>query len=148
MASSNGQTESADTTGTGIETVEVKDGAPAGNSDNPGKVAAFTPGPWHPVSGQGAHHNDVYIRAGERHADGSWPAVAKCCSSGIGGRVAVQANSQLIAAAPDLYEACKALVDARLIADVDSAPTTSEPEAIRVSRLVRAALAKAEGRTP
>lgn len=48
----------------------------------------------------------------------------------------------------NLYEACKALVDGRLIADVDSAPLASVPEAIRVSRMVRAALAKSEGRTP
>ena len=72
--------------------------------------STHTPGPWTAVQGQGAHHRDVYIRAGER-IEGGWPAVARCCSSRVGSFATVQANGRLIAAAPDLVvelEKCKA----------------------------------------
>lgn len=66
-----------------------------------------TPGRWHAVTGQGAHINDWYIRAGERREDGTWPAVARSCSAGICNKATVEANVRLMAAAPDLLAACE-----------------------------------------
>ena len=56
-----------------------------------------------PVTGQGAHHRDIYLRIGDKRSDGSWPAVAKCCSSTVGARVVVEANGALLAAAWNSY---------------------------------------------
>lgn len=108
----------------------------------PVEAAAFTPGPWYPVTGQGAHHRDIYIRAGERRADGTWPAVAKCCSSGVGTHVTVQQNGRLIAAAPDLYEA---LADVAMLADQHAERYPGDRDAVALAARVRAALAKAGG---
>ena len=72
-------------------------------------MSKHTPRPWTAVTGLGAHNRDMYIRAGERRPDGTWPVVAKCCSTAIGARVVVEANAALIAAAPDLLAACKGL---------------------------------------
>ncbi len=111
--------------------------------------AKHTPGPWNPVTGQGAHHRDIYIRHGERQPDGTWPAVAKCTSTGIGARVVVEANARLIAAAPDLLAACRDAASQidylrRRLSDKErrfTAPTTN-----KVEESILAAIAKAEGR--
>ena len=101
-----------------------------------------TPGPWTAVQGQGAHHRDVYIRAGER-VEGDWPAVARCCSSRVGSFATVQANGHLIAAAPDLLAACKAALQE--LATIDHACSLGMMETNPAVKQLRAAIAKAEG---
>jgi len=97
---------------------------------------SFTPGPWTAVTGQGAHIRDWYIRAGVRRDDGTWPAVARCCSSGIGGRATVEANAAFIAAAPDLYAACSEVLQGLELTGAHGSHWAT---------VLRAAIAKARG---
>lgn len=62
------------------------------------KTQTHTEGRLTPVTGQGAHHRDIYLRVGGRREDGTWPAIAKCCSSNIGARVVVEGNGNRLAA--------------------------------------------------
>jgi len=66
-------------------------------------TATPTPGMLTCVSGQGAHHRDIYLRHGNKQPDGSWPAVAKCCSTRVGSRATVDANARLLTAAWNSY---------------------------------------------
>lgn len=100
-----------------------------------------TSGPWTAVQGQGAHHRDVYIRAGERKPDGEWPAVARCCSSRVGSFATVKANGQLIAASPELLDACELLTESLSLA-LDLIPG-GEIGLIHALSIGRAAIAKA-----
>lgn len=67
-------------------------------------TATHTPTPWKAVSGQGAHYRDWYIRQGEKREDGSWPAVAKCCSSNIGARIVCESNAKFIETACNAHD--------------------------------------------
>ncbi len=122
MASSNGRVECADTTGTGIETVEVKDAAPASNIDNPGKEAAFTPGPWcvdtMAWNDDTTHIGCVVAVTLPGHMTAAGPKTLKIGRAKDDQcRVNVEANARLIAAAPDLYAACVAVLDAYNVAN-------------------------------
>ena len=112
-------------------------------------MAQHTPGPWRydesaPYDGR----SKGYIREsvgqeviGRRNA-----GRAVCRVTGVFGDDTMRANARLIAAAPDLLDALRALLKA--VAGLD-APMVTEHEAERrepALRAARAALAKAEGR--
>jgi hypothetical protein len=106
--------------------------------------AKHTPGPWKAITGQGAHHRDWYIRAGEKLPGAIHPpAVARTCSSGVGGMSCVEANARLIASAPDLLAALEALVKDAAECEVDGEP--SQVDGIQWDDVLaaRAAIAKA-----
>lgn len=72
-------------------------------------MSSHTPGPWH-LSDSADMRGRGYIRPSSPEAmreDGSRPAVARVSTTGIGYSTFV-ANAQLIAAAPDLLDACQA----------------------------------------
>lgn len=54
-----------------------------------------------------------------------------------------EANARLIAAAPELLEACRELLD--LTSDLHEPDGSPDPEVERINRAARAAIAKAEG---
>ena len=93
----------------------------------------FTPGPWRLstldiddiVKGEFGH-GGVYV-ATVQFSRGDIPDAE------------VEANARLIAAAPDLYEACRALVAGFGLADLED----DDPDIVQG----RAAIAKAEGRS-
>jgi hypothetical protein len=94
--------------------------------------AEFTPGPWH-VHDPGPY--DLMQVRGEPDEGTGGPKV--CDINDIGGYLGdFEANAHLIAAAPELYEAC-ALVDAYLYAT--GAGDSNE------AQIVRLAIAKARG---
>lgn len=108
-------------------------------------TAAHSPTPWKAVSGQGAHYRDWYIRQGEKREDGSWPAVAKCCSSNIGARIVCESNAKFIETAcnahDDLLAACKVA-----LAESEVAYPGHDNDRVNHARYVlRAAIARAEG---
>ena len=100
---------------------------------------AHTPGPWRIAEG-GNLGNSVEGDSGKRHYDGDdgYRTVAmyqSCCSSErwADQEANARANAHLIAAAPDMLEALRAI-------DANSASGSS------VGRIARAAIAKARGR--
>lgn len=95
-------------------------------------MAAFTPGPWRAF----ASDDDV---AGVETADGRF-AIADCEVIGVDMPPDDEcgANALLIAAAPNLYTACGALLEA-----IESG---SENHMRLVAAAARAAIAKAEGK--
>lgn len=89
-------------------------------------MASHTPGPWH-VS------QDTNVDAGDVHTDGV--RVAKCWTSTFAPPpLEAAANARLIAAAPDLLEACKTIVQLG----------KSRYHDLGIDKMVEAAIAKAE----
>jgi len=103
----------------------------------------FTPGPWHPKAAKHSTDGEIDWGVGA-DIDGQ-----RYCIAEAFGRVAyttktpAEANARLIAAAPDLYEALRAVLD------LDNRQTTSLLTSLPLEMIsrIRAALAKAEGRT-
>jgi hypothetical protein len=92
-----------------------------------------TPGPWK-FEKQDDGRSDGFIRAGEQYSGAVHPpAVARICKRGLGRLDESVANARLIAAAPELLAACKAMLLDRTRDD-------------HTSRIAAAAIAKAEGR--
>jgi hypothetical protein len=96
-------------------------------------AAKFTPGPWHV---HGANGNVVYAPDG-------WIADVRAGTKGSHGPAA-QANANLIAAAPDLYAACKALIAYQESEEEWSILVATKAYESAVA-MARAAIAKAEG---
>ena len=101
--------------------------------------AKHTPGPWHIIERTGhvskSHEQTFDIMSGPNGSPHEWDMV---CDKAAG------ANARLIAAAPELLEACKAVSEAHAyIQRTGSGETRALCEAVD---LLRAAVAKAEGR--
>lgn len=94
-----------------------------------------TPGPWS-VSKYGDDYNITY------NTDGNWLATVYDDDDPFAGRP--EADAHLIAAAPELLEALKAIQLQALQSSVNSAANEWGREALD---LANAAIAKAEGRT-
>jgi len=90
--------------------------------------AAHTEGPWYPIAGR--------VRAERSHG-----VVANLSTDAAASNDQFQANARLIAAAPDLLEACKRALDFihTLPYEPSNAPST------RVQDALIDAIAKAEG---
>lgn len=100
------------------------------------EVAKHTPGPWHleasgPVSGKFTLPVFAEVRPGQR-----W-SVAH--ANGVDGEA--RANARLIAAAPELLVALRAMLGI----DNPAAPDAGHVDYVRAVSLARAAIAKAEG---
>ena len=96
-------------------------------------MSKHTPGPWlqsHRQTGPEAWNTQVYDEAGRTIATLAWYPVT--LTGGLIG-TAREANARLIAAAPDLLEACRYIVEAGETGDEETAIAKA-----------RAALAKAE----
>lgn len=94
------------------------------------KVSKHTPGPWMFYATNAGC--DIY----ERLSMGK----GECVAHVVGGVRGFEANAALIAAAPELLEALKVLVDRSLISNL-------EPYLIEPIRKAKEAIAKAEGRS-
>jgi len=111
----------------------------------------FTPGPWEYVASTDAHGPYVVAHWGGDICDCytmSNPREAAVINGGTSRPIpfqneAADANARLIAAAPDLYEALRAVLD------LDNRQTTSLLTSLPLEMIsrIRAAIAKAEGRT-
>lgn len=96
-----------------------------------------TPGPW--FAERNERRFNVWGRRGEL-------LVAEC---GQEENTFSKANAHLIAAAPDMLAALKALINAPAIADEDhNDPTWGDGETAQAKSLALAAIARAGGRTP
>mgnify|MGYP001603505041 CR=1 FL=1 len=93
-------------------------------------VTTHTPGPWHIVRMTNVPSPEAFVVRGEDQNSSAIVSV-------IG-----EANARLIAAAPELLEAVKAVQ--RLI-DTNSGQLSAS-QALRADEILRAAIAKAEGR--
>jgi hypothetical protein len=90
--------------------------------------ASFSPAPW--------RHEGFLSSAGGHYVLSAHGAMVANCG-GPPNNAGVEANANLIAAAPDLYAACRAAL------------ALGEADDLRdVNAMLRAALAKAEGRQP
>ena len=98
---------------------------------------AHTPGPW---------WNDVHcVRTVE--SDEIFPKGKKLATIHAGpiNKIQADSNGALMAAAPDLLAACKAVFDAKAAIEGNDLLIVVTPE---IHRLLRDAIARAEGRTP
>lgn len=95
-------------------------------------MSAHTPGPWHVAGGviRDGHDHDVAQIYGMRHWEPGFGPLSVDEQN---------ANANLIAAAPDLLEACRETL--RVLEDPRS--TTAMPH---TARMLKAAIAKAEGK--
>ena len=101
-------------------------------------MSAFTPGPWEPIPKGESSCKTVWCK---RHliaevASGDWSDNHQAIDRSV-----AAANANLIAAAPDMYEALKAVLE-NLYTPISSSSLD------RAENMTNAALAKAEGRTP
>ena len=103
--------------------------------------AAHTPGPWF-LAPHSDNRNRGYIRPDAFNANGLRPAICRVNHMGRG-FTETTANARLIAAAPDLLDACeKALW--QLIPDAQAEEAEGRQDsAVKTSDILRAALAKA-----
>jgi len=95
---------------------------------------SHTPGPW--LIGRDANGNAATVSTG---------VPSRPIASFYFGYSRLEENARLIAAAPDLYEAAKRVLD-HLNARIDAAPATAKPVFDGIAEL-HTAIAKAEGRT-
>lgn len=93
-----------------------------------------TPGPWYIYEG-----NPNWIMAVDPDDDTPWHVAKTEPNAGPGD--ATPANARLIAAAPDLLEACQAVADVC----ADDSERRMEPDGYTALELVLAAIAKATG---
>ena len=105
-------------------------------------MSECTPGPW---VRQG---RTVFVTEDRHNAAGTLYKVRRFQASVRGEGSAtteeLEANARLIAAAPELREACEAIADAGFPFDWDDYPETSP----RLRKLLKAAIAKARGEQP
>jgi hypothetical protein len=105
---------------------------------------AHTPGPWVLTIKPSEHDADFTVAEIEQPRTVKYRgAVARMQSAehiyGIGGEELI-ANARLIAAAPDMLEAL-------ILAEIAADPTATADERAKAKSAIRAAIAKAEGRT-
>jgi len=93
-------------------------------------MSKHTPGPWN----YGVQQLGHYSILGPLTDNGNWRVVANTTAATEGVQTE-EANARLIAAAPELYSACRAMIEVY----------SGDPDA-PACRLMRDALAKAEGR--
>ena len=109
-------------------------------------MSGWTKGPWRVDP---RHWGDIQAANGELEISASWHEAMIGEVIEIGGRSAppaheARANARLIAAAPDLAEACRMFVESY---DID-AGTYALGKLYEAREAARAALAKARGETP
>lgn len=121
-------------------------------------MSKHTPGPWQTGredmqsydGATGEPFSSVYANdpRGKMHMGSRLPLVVARMPGGEVDREEEKANARLIASAPDLLTACKALVEYQESTDLDDEPEDGEyGDGKRAMLAARAAIAKAEGRT-
>ncbi len=105
-------------------------------------MSKFTPGPW--VVFNSAHDEQEIVGVtsqADEHidSDGDGADICEMANAGYLGQEQVEANARLIAAAPDLYEALKALLHEVNEAGLGTAKDYGWPNALNKTR---AALSK------
>jgi hypothetical protein len=99
---------------------------------------AFTPGPWHVLPEE---ENKPYVRVRGTRLGERYKIANALSGESEMERSEAAANAQLIAAAPDLYEAMEAICG--MLASHDGKPTTAGD----VFKIAEATLAQARGET-
>ena len=102
-------------------------------------MSECTPGPWGYFKSVVGYYSVRQVHPCE--PQGVWIPVAEVLDTHAG---TGEANARLIAAAPELREACEAIADAGFPFDWDDYPETSP----RLRKLLKAAIAKARGEQP
>jgi hypothetical protein len=108
--------------------------------------AKHTPGPWIVHRGSRRQNDRDYMAVIDSIPDRDGQVVANCICHVAGTNPDKIANADLIAAAPDLLEACELMIDAMVAYefDVDDCPT---PKHRSLMTLARNAIAKAKEAT-